>query len=93
MEAACVSRCKRKRNMRAVQHENSPVTADSSAFTAFLLSQIRVDAIKARLRAAQITEIGLALSLGAITPTDAVRDLLDVGCALCVPSSLELNNE
>jgi len=69
----------------------SPIP-NSTDFRNFLLAQIRVDAIEARLRAAQITEIGFALSVGAITATDAVADLLDLGCDLSVPSSIAVSS-
>lgn len=61
--------------------------ADSSSFRQFLLAQIKVEALQFRLRAAEAVEIGYALSLGAITTTDAIAEMVALGASLTIPST------
>jgi len=65
------------------------MTAQSSAFAKFILSQIRVGAARARLGAIEIDDIGVSLAGGFINTDTAIRWLDEIAPGLLVvPSSI-----
>jgi len=67
---------------------NVSTTSDSSDFRQFLLSQIKVEALGWRLRAAEAIEVGHALACSAIGTSDAIAEMVDLGASLTIPSSI-----
>lgn len=65
------------------------MTGPSSAFTEYLLAEIRCAVIRAKLIANDLTAVGLALKAGFINADDALEHLHDCGVLrLVAPSSV-----
>lgn len=66
---------------------NTEITAGSTTFDAFVLRRLRVAAARSRIITAEIIEIGVALSQGAITPEIALLEIDQIGAMGLLPTS------